>query len=431
MLRDIGIMSESIRLLFVNRRTFLRNSFSSSASLVSGSALARQNISGSPVTLTNREVWLEWLLRTARPVLEAAAVGKLQDLMPIEAAAGQEADRRQVTHLEAVGRTLAGIAPWLENGNRHGDEGRELNRFQNLAIETISRGVAKGTTAYLKFGEHRQTIVDAGFLSLALARAPQQLVSALPSAARANLADALRATRALAPPFNNWLLFSAMIEAALLRLDQSWDRMRVDYALHEHASWFLGDGVYGDGPHFHADFYNSYVIHPFLLALIDIVGPFNSAWAEMTDVIRARAARYAVILERNIASDGSFPALGRSITYRCGAFHLLADAALRHLIPANLPPEQVRCALGAVIGRTLGAPGTYDESGWLRIGLAGHQPSLGETYISTGSLYLSTAAFLPLGLPPSDRFWTGATRPWTSQRVWAGQDLVPDHAQDE
>jgi hypothetical protein len=362
--------------------------------------------------------------------MEAAAAGKLHDVMPVEAAPGQEADRRQVTHLEAVGRTLAGIAPWLEKGNRDGEEGRELTRFQNLAIETISRGVAKGTPAWLKFGEHQQTIVDAGFLSLALARAPQQLVSALPSATRDNLADALRATRALAPPFNNWLLFSAMIEAALIRLDQPWDRMRVDYALREHASWFLGDGVYGDGPHFHADYYNSYVIHPFLLALIEVVSPLNPAWAAMADAIRARAARYAVIQERNIAPDGSFPAVGRSIAYRCGAFHLLADAALRHLLATALPPEQVRCALGAVINRTLGAAGTFDDAGWLRIGLAGRQPSLGETYISTGSLYLATAVFLPLGLPSNDPFWASPARPWTSQQIWSGHNVVADHAQD-
>src|SRR3954447_1847804 len=150
----------------------------------------------------------------------------------------------------------------------------------------------------------------------------------------------------------------------------------------------------------------------------------------MAGVISARATRYAVIQERNIAPDGSFPALGRSITYRCGAFHALADAALRHLLPATLPPEQVRCALGAVISRTLGAAGAFDDSGWLLIGLAGHQPSLGETYISTGSLYLSLAAFLPLGLPAQDRFWSAPAAPWTSVKVWSGVDIPADHAVD-
>jgi hypothetical protein len=91
----------------------------------------------------------------------------------------------------------------------------------------------------------------------------------------------------------------------------------------------------------------------------------------------------------------------------------------------------VRCALHAVIERTLGAPGTFDAQGWLQIGLAGHQPALGETYISTGSLYLCTAAFLPLGLPPTDTFWTAPDLPWTSRRVWGGENMVRDHAFDE
>ncbi len=44
---------------------------------------------------------------------------------------------------------------------------------------------------------------------------------------------------------------------------------------------------------------------------------------------QARATRYAAVQERLIAPDGSFPPIGRSIAYRCGAFHALAQAALR------------------------------------------------------------------------------------------------------
>ena len=74
------------------------------------------------------------------------------------------------------------------------------------------------------------------------------------------------------------------------------------------------------------------------------------------------------------------------------------------------PPAQARAALDAVIRRTLDAPGTFDADGWLQIGLCGHQPGVGERYISTGSLYLATTAFLPLGLPPDDPFWIGPGR---------------------
>jgi hypothetical protein len=202
----------------------------------------------------------------------------------------------------------------------------------------------------------------------------------------------------------------------------------VDFALKKMNEWYVGDGVYGDGPHYHADYYDSFVMHPFLLAVLEGNEP-----QEVTlrlDPTFVRAKRYAAIQERTIAPDGSFAPIGRSLAYRCGAFHLLADAAYRKMLSESVMPEQVRCGLSAVIQRTLNAPSTFDERGWLRIGLCGHQPEIGETYISTGSLYLCTAAFLPLGLSAEDEFWRGPDAAWSGKKVWSGVDLLADHALD-
>jgi hypothetical protein len=213
-------------------------------------------------------------------------------------------------------------------------------------------------------------------------------------------------------------------------LGAEWDRVRVDYALRKHMEWYVGDGTYGDGPHFHADYYDSFVIHPYLLQLIQTLGDAEPAWKNMRSEIHARSRRYAAIQERAISPRGEYPIVGRSITYRCGAFHLLADCSLRHMLPEAVLPQQVRCALTAVQRRTLNPAGTFSPAGWLQIGLAGHQPSLGETYISTGSLYLASTAWLPLGLPPSDPFWSAAAAPWTQQKAWSGMDIPVDHAHD-
>jgi hypothetical protein len=72
--------------------------------------------------------------------------------------------------------------------------------------------------------------------------------------------------------------------------------------------------------------------------------------------------------------------------------------------------------------------GTFDANGWLRIGFCGHQPGIGESYISTGSLYLCAVGLLPLGLPPSDEFWNASPQPWTSVRAWSGQPFPIDKA---
>ncbi|WP_217164342.1 DUF2264 domain-containing protein [Terriglobus roseus] len=416
----------------MNRRRLLTGATGSFAALLtpslSSASFSSEALAESASSM--RSDWTELLVKIVDPVLRSAAAGTLFEAMPVEAAAGQEADRRGVSPLEALARTLSGIAPWLENTTLTGAEEAERARCAALAQKAIAMSVDSGLPSYLRFGSARQTIVDAGFLSLAMARAPRTLLHALPEPVKKHLGEALRATRRQTPPYNNWLLFAAMVEACLSMLGEDWDRERVDYALREHAAWFLGDGIYGDGPHFHADNYNSYVIHPFLVALMEVVGDKETAWTAMRKPIVERAKRFAALQERSINPDGSFPPIGRSIAYRCGAYHHLADAALRRQLPEHLSPAQARCALNAVIKRTMLARGTFDTKGWLTIGLAGHQPSLGETYISTGSLYLCTTAFLPLGLPASDPFWSGAAEKWSSLRIWSGEDHAADHATD-
>jgi hypothetical protein len=102
--------------------------------------------------------------------------------------------------------------------------------------------------------------------------------------------------------------------------------------------------------------------------------------------------------------------------------------SLRRQLPEKLAPAQVRPALTAVIRRMIEAPGTFDDHGWLTVGFCGHQPAIAERYISTGSLYLCATAFLPLGLPASDPFWSDPPQLWTSQKAWSGKDLPSDHA---
>ena len=75
-----------------------------------------------------------------------------------------------------------------------------------------------------------------------------------------------------------------------------------------------------------------------------------------------------------------------------------------------------------------GQPHTFDPNGWLRIGYTGSQIRMSEDYINTGSLYLCTAALLPLGLPADDPFWAAPARDWTAKKAWNGEDVGADHA---
>lgn len=375
----------------------------------------------------DRHYWLGVLQRLAQPILTNLSLGQLKARMPVEAHP-KSTDRPQFTHLEALGRLLTGIAPWLELSTLAGSEEKARAECAALARQAIHNATDPASPDFLNFNQGQQPLVDAAFLAHAVLRAPNELWKKLAAATQKNLVNALKSARRIRPGFNNWLLFAAMIEAALCRVGEDWDAMRVDYAVRQHEQWYVGDGLYGDGPSFHWDYYNSFVIQPMLLDIVETARDARYNWDSLKANVLKRAQRYAAIQERLISPEGTFPAIGRSLAYRFGAFQLLGQMALRQQLTEELKPAQVRCALTAVIKRMIEAPGTFDQHGWLTIGFCGHQPGVGETYISTGSLYLCAAGLLPLGLPPESGFWSAAPAAWTAKQIWAGQAVPADHA---
>jgi hypothetical protein len=415
------------------RRTFLKSAILASAPWLAGSLphAAAEATQAPPTGNADRKKWLAIVEQVSQPVLEAVSRQKLHVTMPIECAKGEEQASRESTHLQAVGRLLCGLAPWLEAEPGTDPEEEALRtRYREWSRLAIRYGCDPKSPDYLNFGNNRQSVVDAAFLALAVVRAPNELWAQLDSATKDNLTRALVDTRKVQPGFNNWLLFSAIIEAMCCKFGLPWDTMRIDYALRQHQQWYKGDGLYGDGPSFHWDYYNSFVIQPMLLNVLDCVKSAHR-WEMMRPAVEARAVRYAAIQERLISPEGTYPAIGRSLSYRYGAFQHLAEMALRHQLPEGVHPAQVRCALTAVLSRMNSAKGTYDDKGWLTIGFAGHQPSIGEAYISTGSLYLCSGAWLPLGLPATDDFWSAPAEMWTQQKAWSGVDIKTDHAISE
>jgi hypothetical protein len=366
------------------------------------------------------------LTRIAEPVLTNLAEGRLKATLPRHE---WERDRTKYAPLEAFGRTLAGIAPWLELGPDKTPEGRQRARFIELSVQALVKATDPHSPDYMNFTGSGQPLVDTAFLAHGLLRAPHQLWDRLSTQQRSNVVAALKATRRTKPPECNWLLFSAVIEAALWRFTGECDLQPVTYAVQRHEQWYLGDGTYGDGPDYHWDYYNSYVIQPMYLEVCQVyASQTNVVSADVKTKVLARAQRYAEIQERMISPEGTFPVIGRSSVYRFGAFQLLADVALQKQLPPELHPAAVRSGLMAVVRRTMAAPNTFDAHGWLQVGAIGHQPSIREYYISTGSLYLCLTGLLPLGLPAEDSFWTAPAEEWTQKRIWAGEDIPADHA---
>jgi hypothetical protein len=380
--------------------------------------------------VSDRQFWLAELDKMVRPVISSLAHDSLRILMPkvVSKRVDNRDNRIQVQYVEVLGRILSGIAPWLQGEGGSAEEVALRSQYRQWALEGIHHALDSTASDYMRFDLGGQQLVDASFIALAFVRSPW-LWEHLEKGDQARLVKALKSTRQFRPVFSNWLLFAALTESFFAKYGYEWDPMRVDYALQQLEQWYVGDGMYSDGTSYAFDYYNSYVIHPYLTAITDIVGTKTNNYSGMIGKIRKRNERYAVIQERLINSDGTFPATGRSIIYRGAVFQHLANLALLKRLPQQLAPAQVRCALTAVIKKTLESPSTY-QSGWLTIGLYGSQPDLADVYNNQGSMYLATNIFLPLGLPATDPFWADAPAKWSAQKIWGGEDFPNDHSVD-
>lgn len=402
-----------------SRRSFLKKAIVTAGGLVAAPLLRGDGIPAAPAPAVGnaRDYWVSVAERIAAPVLENLAARRLKQNMPVEEQKG--ANRTPVTHLEAFGRLLSGIAPWLEQD--------KPAKWVKLAQASLDAATDPESPDFMNFTKQHQPLVDAAFLALALLRAPTVLWAQLDARVKKNIVAALKSSRVIIPGENNWLLFAATVEAFLFRAGETVDRARVGRALSKHMEWYKGDGMYGDGSRFHYDYYNSFVIQPMLVEVSTVFAD-DGEWGKVRADVMKRAQRYAAIQERQISPEGSYPVIGRSMAYRFGAFHALAQIALMKKLPAGVLPAQVRCALTAAIRRQMAAKDNFDDAGWLRLGFCGHQPGLADSYVSTGSLYLCVNALLPLGLPADDPFWHAPDALWTQAKAWSGVDLPGDHA---
>lgn len=376
-----------------------------------------------PTGKEDRQYWVQVLTQIVDPVLTNLSNNTLKKNMPYESLG----DRRQFAHLEAVGRLFCGIAPWLELGVDETEEGKLREKYIAMTIKGLSNAVNPDSPDFLNFDEPYQPLVDAAFLAQGLLRSKTQIWEQMDDNTKKNMIAALKSTRVIKPWENNWLLFASIIEASLLELTGECDMKRLTYGVDKfREEWYKGDALYGDGPAFHMDYYNSFVIHPMLTDVLIVMDKHQLDTDGFLPKQLKRFRRYADILERFISPEGTYPIVGRSIVYRFGVFHALAQASLMEVLPEHVVPAQVRCAMTAVIKNQMKSPKNFDENGWLKVGFTGDQINMSESYINTGSVYLCMSGLLALGLPETNKFWSEPYTEWTNLRGWNGEEVKRD-----
>lgn len=376
----------------------------------------------------DRVFWVKSLYRIAYPVIHNLAEGTLKKNMPLEVGPGYYSNAKEISYLEAMGRTLAGIAPWLALPDDQTSEGRLRKTFRLEVLKGLKNAADSSNADYLNFDvADRQPIVDGAYLAQAFMRAPKALWDPLDEQTKKSYIKSFKSLRNRSAAYNNWLLFAAINEGFLMSIGEQYDPARIQFGISKMKEWYSGDGWYSDGPKFSMDYYNSFVIHPMFTDLLKIMVTAKKASEVDYELILKRMVRYSEFMERIISPEGTFPVYGRSVTYRTAAFQALAQTSLLQKLPEGVSPAQVRCALTRVMHNMYDGNQNFDDKGWLVIGFNGHQPEIADAYTSTGSLYMATLCFLPLGLSPEKEFWSAKPVAWTSLKAWTGKAVNKDY----
>ena len=337
-------------------------------------------LSASESSNNDRIYWTDLAYKIAAPVLENMSKGELAKNMTLELSPTWDGRDTRVTYMECFGRLMSGISPWLTLPDDETAEGKQRRQLRDWALKSYAHAVDPESPDYLLWRKEGQPLVDAAYIAQSFLRAPKQLWEPLDNITKKRYIEEFKQLRRIDPPYTNWLLFSAMVESFLLSIDEQYDSYRIHSAIRKINEWYVGDGWYADGEHFAFDYYNSYVIHPMYVQVLEtLVAKKVSLWNKNhetmkkdLDVATKRMQRFACILERMVSPEGSFPLFGRSMTYRMGIFQPLSLLALKENLPDALHEGQVRNALTTVMKRMYAGNKNFLESGFLSLGFAGH-----------------------------------------------------------
>ncbi|MCR4919342.1 MAG: DUF2264 domain-containing protein [Prevotella sp.] len=390
-------------------------------------------------TSQERAYWVEQLRRMAQPVLENMARGELKKNMRLEVSPNWDGRNKGVAYMECFGRLMAGIAPWLALPDDQTEEGQLRRQMRQWALDAFKNAVDPDNPDYLLWRGHGQALVDAAYVAEALLRGWDALWRPLDIVTKQRYMTEFAQLRRVDPPYTNWVLFSSTIESLIFKATKQepalkdyaqGDEYRINSACRKVEEWYVGDGWYADGPVFAFDYYSSYVFHPMYLETLWTCheAGLNTRldYRKYYDRELRRAQKFALVLERFISPEGTFPVIGRSTPYRLAAMTPLSLLCWYDQLPEGVSRGQARAALTATLHRMMDQQDNYRD-GYLTIGFCGQQPATADWYTNNGSLYITSMAFIPLGLPATHPFWTDAPQPWTQVKAWGGQPFPKDH----
>lgn len=388
-----------------------------------------------------REKWLNILLKSVTPVIDGFVNKNIKSTFPIHFSTHLSKDdprknHKEIVFIELFSRTLLTTSFLFQNQEF-------INKYHlNDLFEKMKNMIVIGFSGYLEFNHpsiDHQIMVEMANIAYAFIKTPFLWNSLHKTLQNQILHIMYYSITQFKPHINNWLLFEAIIEIFLYKNQKIKVLNKTLFNLRIIESYYIGDGWYKDGSHFHMDFYNSYVILPFLITIYKELYIFNyqnqgSLYANLYNKSILKIQRQSEFLERLIGPNGSFPIFGRSAVYRTAIFHALVACVCVNALPHTLSYGQVRNGLNAVIENIFNNEKIkiVDENGFLTFGFSGYQPEMADEYSNSGSIYFTLLIFMPLGLDENHIFWKSGTGSmedeWSQKKLYSGKSINRDKA---
>ena len=88
-------------------------------------------------------------------------------------------------------------------------------------------------------------------------------------------------------------------------IGEQYDEKPIYYTFNQHEKQYKGNGIYGDRPIFHWDYYNVFVIHPMILDISQIMIKYEKIKEKNVKKYLKKSIRYASFLESLISLEGT------------------------------------------------------------------------------------------------------------------------------
>ncbi len=304
----------------------------------------------------------------------------------------------RIAGMEAFSRMLWGLVPYWAGGGSD----RTLLPYM---LEGIRNGTNPSHEEYWgDLHDKDQRMVEMAAIANGLLCIPQLLWEPLSEQEKGNLAAWLYQINPHTQALNNWQFFTVLVNLALQKLGRPYSRERMEEAMENYESYYIGNGWYGDGKRPQKDYYVSFAIHYYCL-LYAYYAPED---AERGERYRERAMRFAQDFIYWFDEEGKAVPFGRSLTYRFAQAAFFSACAMTgvEVFPAGV--------LKGIIGRHLrfwmDQP-IFDNGGVLTVGYAYPDLMMSEGYNAAGSPYWALKAFAFLAQPGESAFWAAKEEP--------------------